>query len=319
MTTPNFFIVGAPKCGTTALSEYLRAHPQVFMSTPKEPHYFAHDFPHYKKTVPTLESYLALFDDAPAEAKAVGEASVWYLYSREALKAVREFAPNARVIVMLRNPVQLAQSIHSQLVWVLDEDVKDFATAWKLQDERRQGDSIPTGCREPAFLRYGEVAKLGKQLRRLFDIFPSDQIKVLFLDDLKRDARGVYLEVLEFLGLDDDGRKEFPRINENKFNRSRLVARLTHRMPRWLASTLNNVKRVLGIKQLGWRQRLQSLNAAVAVREEIDEDLHRELVDYYRDDIALLEKLTGRNLSDWLEPRAAKGDAEAELSHGASA
>lgn len=300
MNYPNFFIVGAPKCGTTALSEYLRTHPQVFMSTPKEPHYLAHDFPHYKEQLPTLEAYLDLFEDASPEHVAIGEASVWYLFSKEALSEIRTFCPKARIIAMLRNPVDLVQSIHSQLLWVLDEDLKEFSTAWRLQEERKQGSCLPGSCREPAFLQYGDVAKLGAQMQRLIEIFPKDQIKVIFHDDMKRDILAVYREVLNFLCLKYDGRTAFPKINENKYNHSVRLARLTHRPPQLFVLVLTKFKKLFGIKSLGWRERLQALNYSVRSRPKLDEDLHKELVSYFRQDIKLLEQLTERDLSAWL-------------------
>ncbi len=317
MKKPNFFIVGAPKCGTTALSEYLRTHLNVFISTPKEPHYFAHDFPLYKKYLPTLDDYMALFANVSPECSAVGEASVWYLYSNEAIKAVYDFAPNARVIVMLRNPIELVQSIHSQLVWVLDENVGDFATAWRLQERRKDGEGLPASCREPAFLQYGEVAKLGYQVERLLDIFPREQVKILFLEDMKRDTGSVYREVLDFLGLKNDERKEFPRINENKYNRSKVAAKFIQRPPPLFVVLLKGVKRLFGIEQLKWRQKLQNINANVRARPVLDKELQQELIDFFRDDVRKLQALTGRDLSSWLKEDCGRS-AESRFSDGST-
>ena len=101
---PNFFIVGAPKCGTTAMTTYLRDHPQIFMPLQKEPHYFAEDYPIFRE-VWTEKQYLHLFRSADSSHLAVGEASVWYLYSDHALPRIKAFAPDARIIVQVRNPV----------------------------------------------------------------------------------------------------------------------------------------------------------------------------------------------------------------------
>jgi uncharacterized protein with GYD domain len=123
---PNFVILGAPKCGTTALSEYLREHPRVFVSRPKEPHYFCDDWDYYYAPGErTQEHYLHLFDDATDDHLAIGEASVWYLYSTTAARNIAAFDPAMRVIVMVRNPVELVPSLHSQLRYMLDEDEPD--------------------------------------------------------------------------------------------------------------------------------------------------------------------------------------------------
>ena len=153
MTKPNFFIIGAPKCGTTALSEYLREHPNIYMCTPKEPHYFDYDFEQYRE-VETLDEYLGLFEAATTEHIAIGEASACYLYSSVALEDIYQFAPQAKIIVMLRNPVDLAYSYHSQLLYASDENVPDFEQAWRLQDIRREGKKIPPRCRDSALLQY---------------------------------------------------------------------------------------------------------------------------------------------------------------------
>ena len=186
---PDFFILGAPKCGTTALSEYLRRHERIFVSTPKEPHYFCDDFDYYYAPGQrTEEHYLRLFEEAGDAHLAVGEASVWYLYSHTAARRIMEFDPAARVIVMVRNPVELVPSLHSQLRYMLDEVEPDPARAWELQAARARGEGLPATVRVPEFLQYGEAARLGAQVRRVLDTVPREQVKVLVFDDLRADT-----------------------------------------------------------------------------------------------------------------------------------
>ena len=176
---PDFFIVGAPKCGTTALSEYLRAHPNIHISTPKEPHYFVDDFPSYKERMGGEENYLALFDTDKENAQC-GEASVWYLYSKVAIQNALDFNPNAKFIAMVRNPLEMAVSLHAQLVWTLDEDTHNFDEAWSMMDERKAGRKIPKKCRESAFLQYREACQLGGQIERFMNIVPPSQRTVSY-------------------------------------------------------------------------------------------------------------------------------------------
>jgi hypothetical protein len=297
---PDFFILGAPKCGTTALSEYLRRHPRVFVSQPKEPHYFCGDFDYYYAPGQRSEDhYLRLFADAGDEHLAVGEASVWYLYSADAARNIAAFDPEARAVVMVRNPVELVPSLHSQLLYMLDEDVEDPWEAWRLQEARRRGERLPPRVRVPAFLQYGEAARLGAQLRRVHESIPPERVKVIVFDDLRADTAAVYRQTLEFLGVPDDGRTDFPRVNENKVHRAGAVARLTQRPPAPLVSVAKGVKRVAGVERLGVLDRVRRRNREVTTRREIDPGFAQELRDHFRDDVAELGDLIGRDLSAW--------------------
>jgi Sulfotransferase domain len=297
---PDFFILGAPKCGTTALSEYLRHHPRVFVSQPKEPHYFCTDFDYYYAPGRRSEEhYLRLFAGAGEEHLAVGEASVWYLYSEVAARNIAAFDPGARAIVMVRNPVELVPSLHSQLRYMLDEDEPDPWEAWRLQEARAAGRRLPRRVRVPEFLRYGETARLGAQLRRVYEALPREQVKVLVFDDLRADTGAVYREALAFLGVPDDGRTEFPRVNENKVHRAGAVARLTQRPPAPLVSVARGVKRVAGVERLGVLERVRRTNRQVARRRPIDPGFAAELREHFREDVAKLGALIGRDLSAW--------------------
>ena len=130
MRRPNFFIVGAPKCGTTALYEYLKTHPNIFLSTPKEPDFFCKDIPEHFENFPnTFEDYLSLFQSANDNHVAVGEATALYLYSRVAIKDIYQLYPDAKIIVLVRSPIDMAQSLHSQDVFNLIENEKNFEDA----------------------------------------------------------------------------------------------------------------------------------------------------------------------------------------------
>lgn len=297
---PDFFILGAPKCGTTALSEYLRHHERVFVSQPKEPHYFSSDFDYYYAPGQRSEQhYLGLFAEAGDQHLAVGEASVWYLYSAAAAREIMAFDPAARVIVMVRDPVELVPSLHSQLRYMLDEDEPDPEAAWRLQDARAAGERLPATVRVPGFLQYGEAARLGAQLRRVYEHVPREQVKVIVFDDLRADAGAVYREALAFLGVPDDGRSEFPRVNENKVHQSAALARLTQRPPSTLVAVARGVKRVAGVERLGVLERVRRRNRQVTRREEISPAFARELRAHFRDDVEELGELIGRDLSAW--------------------
>lgn len=302
MKEPNTFIVGAPKCGTTALSDYLREHPNVFISVPKEPHFFATDFPGRRRKTNTVEKYLCLFESAGDEHVAVGEASVHYLQSFEAVKNIHAFNSKARLIAMLRNPVEMVYSMHSQALASLNEDVADFAQAWDLESQRSRGKHVPEHCRDVQILHYSQVARYAEQLRRVYRYFPPEQVKVIFFEDFKRDTRGTYESVLNFLGVPQDGRSEFPTINSNKAARNPLLARFTQRPPEPLRKLVLRGKKFLGLedKPLGALETLRKVNFVRAEREPLSPEMRRKVLAAYEDDIRALSNLTGRDLSHWL-------------------
>jgi hypothetical protein len=126
MKRPDFFLVGAPKCATTAMTDYLSQHPDIYIPRLREK-----DVPFFGRDLDlgsrreSLEEYLSFYQDASPSQRA-GEACVWYLYSEYAAEELRAFAPDAQILVFLRNPVDLVHSLHTQLVYTQDEDVLDF-------------------------------------------------------------------------------------------------------------------------------------------------------------------------------------------------
>jgi hypothetical protein len=204
-----------------------------------------------------------------------------------------------RVIVMVRNPVELVPSLHSQLRYMLDENEPDPEAAWRLQEQRARGERLPSTVRVPEFLQYGAAAALGAQLARVYEHIPRERVKVLVFDDLRADTGAVYREALDFLGVPDDGRAEFPRVNENTVHQRAAVARLTQRPPAALVAVARGVKRVGRIERLGVLDRVRRTNRQVARREEISPSFAQELREHFRDDVAGLGELIGRDLSAW--------------------
>ena len=297
---PNFFLVGAPKCGTTALYEYLRPHPNVFMSRIKEPHYFAKDMGTYPR-VKTLTEYTDLFSERTHRHHMVGEASVYYLRSSVAIANIREFNPDAKLIAMFRNPVEMIHSFHSQLLYVSEENVADFETAWRLQDRRSRGLDLPPGIRSPLLVQYGQMGQLGTQAERLLSIFPRSQVKLILYDDFAAAPRRVYQEVIAFLGLPDDNRTEFPRINENKQARVTWLKNFSDKPPPALRTMMRRLKQAVGGEGIGAvKRRIVDLNTVKQRRQPLPPNLRGELVETFRDEVALLARLLDRDLSHWV-------------------
>lgn len=303
MTLPNFFIVGAPKCGTTALSVYLGAHPDAFMCVPKEPAYFALDFPAIR-VAKDWNEYERLFRDAGEAHAAVGEASTIYMYSEVAVAELHRKFPSARLLVMLRNPLDLVVSLHGQRLHDCDENVPDFARAWALCENRRVGGKVPARCRERRTLLYDEAALLGSQLQRVLGVFPESQVRWWFYDDFSADPARVYREALAFLGLRFDGRSEFPVVNARTRAVSQKLAPLLQRPPKSAVRLAMYAKKRMGIKRLGVLNALRQASFVPSRPPDIPAGLLREMRAHFAPDIRLLESITGRDLGHWLGGRA---------------
>lgn len=296
---PNFFIIGAPKCGTTALSEYLRAHTNILISKPKEPHFFCDDFPHYRQNISSLDQYLTLFQSGN-NIIAAGEASVWYLYSKVAVQNALQFNPDAKFIAMIRNPIDMAVSLHAQLVWTLDEDERDFNKAWQKASERKHGKNIPAGAREPAFLQYGEACKLGEQIQRFIAAVPAQQRLIITFDDFIKDTRKEYKKVLEFLGVPDDNKKDFPKINAAKQHKNSWVSRFTQRPPAALIKLNKMAKKMVGGSGFKIMKKIQHANMQGVDLIKPSIATKQAMNVYFREDIELLNILVKNKASSWL-------------------
>jgi len=294
---PDFFIVGAPKCGTTALYYYLSMHPSIYMPELKEPHFFCRDFPRFGK-IHDLNSYLDLFSDAPDDAR-IGEASVWYLYSNCAISRIMDANPRARIIAMMRNPVAMAKSLHRQLILSLREDIEDFESAWRAQYDRRSGTRLPLYCPEPSHLQYADVCRYSHQVERMLNVVPKAQLKILIYEEFFDDIRVQYDSVTEFLGVECDGRTVFPPINVAREPRSHWLWQLIRRPPfplDRLHGPAQSLARLLGLRPI---KLLNDLDSQVARKAPLNPAFDRELHDFFAGDVAVLERLLGRPLPAW--------------------
>lgn len=287
---PDFFIIGAPKSGTTALGKYLSEHPQVLFSKPKEPHFFNDDLSY--RDITTMDEYLRCFEHGRGDEKAVGEGSTLYLFSQTAVPNITRAYPEAKFIVMLRNPIDAAQSAHWQAMISVGENIRDFRDAWKAQYERQKGDRIPKANRVREALQYGELFRYAGQLERLFDTVSREQVLILLYDDFKRETAKSYARVLQFLDLDQIELDAYPVVNQSKRPRSLLVTRLIGQSAR--------LKKKLGIsRSFGVLNTARGWNTARMERPELPVDFRSELRSYFRDDIDRTAVLIGRDLSGW--------------------
>ncbi len=232
----DFFLAGAAKCGSSSLAEYLAQHKQICFAYPKEPVFFA-DEDFESKYAFTWEEYKKCFKRKP-EHRITGEGSILYIYSDSAIKNILEYNPDAKFIVMLRNPIDQAYSYFLQLRHSEYEREKDFVAAWER---------APFPGR--SLLNYHSVVSTGEQLQRLLAQVPREKVLLLTLEELIADSRALYLKVLDFLGVEDDGKNEFEVVNQAGTHRNFLMKFIfmTVTRNRFLYQLAVNTVRVLGI------------------------------------------------------------------------
>ncbi len=310
MRLPNTFILGAPKCGTTAMARYLSEHPGVFFSKLKEPGYWATDFGWLaeRNGLHSREQYLSLFSAATQQQPVVGEASTMYLSSTRAVANILANCPGAKLIVMLRDPVEVAYAYHMQKLLMFHEDVGDFETAWRLQELRRSGERVPANCPGPVMLQYGEVAGFGPQVRRLLETAPRQSIHFIRYESFKADAAGTYAEVLGFLGIEHDGRTAFPVVGPARDYRFPVFARLFHDPPALVRAPVRALRRHLILRRYPAVEALRQRMFKARSRSQIEPRLRAELVEYFAPHVREIESLLGWDLADW---RAGKPAARA--------
>lgn len=304
MLQPSFFIVGAPKCGTTALCKYLNRHPDIFIPKIKELHFFDTDLK-TKKRAASLQDYLAFF--AEGGNQICGEGSPTYLYSKTAAAKIHRFNPDAKIIIMLREPVSMMYAFHSQHLFNgSSETVADFETALNLESSRKSGRNIPERCAEPQILFYREFAKFTEQVKQYFDVFDERQIKIIIFDDFKKNSAIVFQETLEFLDVDPEFQTtDFAAKNSNKKVRSKFVQTLLKYPPEKI---LRFGKYLLPIPR-SWRRqllesakkRLKRLNTQKVSRTPLSSALKTRLTKEFESEIRQLERLIQRDLSTWYQ------------------
>lgn len=300
---PSFFIIGAPKTGTTSLASYLADHDCVYFSPNKEPNFFASDIFRDRRRVHTETAYLQLFEAAGKQHRAVGEGSTWYLCSERALPDILARWPDAKFIAMIRNPVDMAYALHEQNLFDYSEDVVDFPKAWELQAQRAAGKHIPATCDGPKTLQYSWRCSVGEQIERFFALVPPAQRRVFLFDDFKQSPGDIYRHTLEFLGLPDDGRQDFSILNPSKRHRSTLVknlAMLSQQPPKSLERIKNLLKSTLGVRSFGLSRALNRFNSKqnlrTSPRPPLSAEWRQRLESHFSADVARLENALGVDL-----------------------
>ncbi len=301
---PNFLIIGAGKSGTTSLYNYLKQHPEVYMSPVKEPDFFAvmgqkpvskeddpYEFYNYPWAVYTLEEYKKLFEGVTHE-KAVGESSTMYLYKPNTHLRIKQYVPHAKMIAIFRNPAERLWSrwLHlareDRLPTPNFEDVFDKGTIWWKRDDLVQEGFYYT------------------HLKKYFDIFPREQFKIILYDELRKNQEQIIKELYEFLEIDPDFK---PRTDvqynvsgfvKNKWKdkiigQQSIIRKAIESLSPGLVDKMRN-----SVTMQKW---VTSMRAKNLVRPKLDPEIKNRLInEIYKDEILKLQDLIQKDLTHWL-------------------
>lgn len=301
MTLPNFLIIGAMKSGTTSLYHYLAQHPQIYMSLVKEPKFFALEGTTWDpeprgsgglakiKGIRNWDAYLNLFSGV-ADEIAIGEASPLYLYAPQAAEKIRQVLPEVKIIAILRHPVDRAYSHF--LHWVqrgLEPLGSDFVNVLRAEDDRIARDWSPN-------YHYKHRGFYYEQLKRYYDRFDRDQIRVYLFDDLQRDPVALIQNIFEYLQVDPT----FVPQTDKQYNISKLPK---NQQIQQLLDRPNPIKKILKLLiPNSWKKTLKNkIKTYNSIKPNLDRELHYQLTQEYKKDLLKLQDLIQKDLSPWLK------------------
>ena len=301
---PDFFIVGAPKCGTTALWHYLQQHPDIFMAR-KETHFFGSDLDFGRQFFRRdADSYQAEFKNWNNQTR-IGESSVWYLFSHKAADEIKSFSPDARIIIMVREPVSMLYSLFYQFRNDKNEHLATFEEALAAENDRREGRRITRLSYFPQGLVYRSTARFTEQIRRYFNAFGRERVHVVIYDDFAADTLASYRDTLKFLEVASNSINiSFEPVNTNMSVKSSVLQSVLNdplvrgtaiAMRNWLPQPVFNVIRKAGT-------RLSDLNSRPAPRQPLAADTRLSLQKDFAPEIERLSELLGRDLTHWSKP-----------------
>ena len=311
------FIVGAPRCGTTTLASFLQQHPDVCFSAVKEPHFFSRDevaaLPADElRTLVGQEYWERVYGHCEGRPKIYVEGSVTYLYVPERMKPILELWPLAKFVIALRDPLSMIPSLHARLLVTGDETIRDFRKAWAKTGERAQGRSLPRRAVDPRWLRYDWAGQLGQNVEKFFATVGRERCHIVLFDDLQADPHGTYRELCSFLGIEPFDGTDFAPQRINKTIRIGWLQRLMKRPPKAVRTALAGEHFHKREKQVGSsesktltaifavRKRLLEWNKVPAKRQPLDPEVRQQIIERHRDDVILLSRVIGRDLSHWL-------------------
>lgn len=297
----DFFIVGLPKSGTSALAQFLAEHPDICMSYPKEPGYFASDLIaesdtyHGRKAYMKargIQEYMDMFRQRE-DKQILGDATPIYLYSKSAAKKIHAHNSDAKIIIILRHPIDFMHAMHMQYINDGTEDELDFSKAVGKEKYRKQGKQVSKYAVCPSLHFYKERAKYAKQIKRYLNYFKKDNVLILTHEHFRNDNSTTYKEVLRFLEVTTDHQPEFKKINSSQAPRSYKLHRFLNNL-----YLKNFLRKLLGPqKYTKLKQTAARATMKPTQRPNIDQHLKSNLESELLPDIRKLSRLLDKDMA----------------------
>ncbi|MBR8828305.1 MAG: sulfotransferase domain-containing protein [Gomphosphaeria aponina SAG 52.96 = DSM 107014] len=290
MTLPNFLVIGAPKAGTTTLYHYLKQHPQIYMSSLKEPHFFSYGYDGGNEWSPitNLEAYQALFEDVSGEI-AIGEASTSYLFYPPAGQRIHYYLPKVKLIAILRDP---AERVYSLLLM-------EYRNISLKKNEMSFIDYFERAINQSPPIRRGGLYY--KVIQEHLSLFSQDQLKICLFEDLKKNPVLLQKEIFQFLGVDENFQVSESMIyNSGGVPKNKLIYQTIEKIRMKYNSSLKQLIPE-GLSNQIYGIYLKIRNQTLAdERPSFPQEMRQQLIDIFRDDILRLQDFLQRDLSKWL-------------------
>jgi len=283
----DFFIVGAPKAGTTSLYHYLNEHPKIVMSTQKETDFFSDEslqkqaMYYGKNRINTIEKYHALFQNT--EKEVLGEASVSYLFYDDVPKKIKIYNPNGKIIILLRNPIDRAFShyLMDYRLGLVSQSFDEIVGA-KNKDEKTK----------LFYQQYIELGMYYQQVKRYLDVFGKENICILFYQDFKQDGAKEVKNIYQFLGVESNFEAEVGKKHNTFSMPKNAIVRKIYSVV-WLRKLLNKLIPSSIIKTI------KTTLFRKDKKPKLSEESRLELYAVFNEDVKQLEELLAKDLSRW--------------------
>lgn len=318
---PRFvFIVGAPRCGTTTLADFLKQHPRICYPFVKEPHFFLqHDVTKLDgealKSIVEREYLDRFYSQCGAERDTGVDGSVSYLYAPAALLPALALWPDAKFIIAVRDPMTMLPSLHARLKFTGDETIERFEDAWAAIPDRAAGKRIPRSCLEPRWLRYDEAGKFGSYVEAFFAIIGRERCFISVFDDLAANPQRHYRAMCAFIGLEPFEGTDFAAKRESRGYKFGWLQRLLKRPPAFARDYLAGKQFRQRERQLdraapddrvteqifSLRKRLLRWNRTALVKRPVPLAVQHDIRSRLEGEVAQLGRLIDRDLSHWLK------------------
>lgn len=289
---PHFLIVGAPKCGTTALHFYLSQHPEI-NTAEKEVHFFGEDL-NYRFEKPTLEFYQSNFKETGLN----GDSSVWYLYSDSIFEELKALGIQPKIIILLRNPTDFAYSLHSQNIADANEDVLDFKKALDLEESRKRGVSLPKNVDPVRSIFYKDAGNFYPRVKKFQDNFGKENVFVELQEHLKSNPVKTLKKIELFLGIEEFNQYDFTPQNENKTVKNAKVNHLIKKSGNFKKTVFRTL---IPIKSVRKRivDKFYFSNFTVEKRLPLTPELKSELQNHFSAGVSQLNSIIDHDISHW--------------------